>query len=72
VKGFLHTEKHVSVRLRTTFGRSKDNIGRVGSVTKLQAAKSEEFFDFRQWQNFFYFIKVPEQFWRAFRLVSSW
>jgi len=22
--GFLHTEKHVSVRFRTAFGRSKD------------------------------------------------
>jgi hypothetical protein len=68
MKGFLHTETHVSVRLHTAFGRSKDNIGGVGSVT----AKSEESFDFQQWQNLVYFIGGQEQFWRAFRLASSW
>jgi len=72
MKGFLHTETHVSVRLRNAFGRSKDNIDGVGPVTKLQATKSEESFDFRQRQKSFYFIKSPEQFWRAFRIVSSW
>jgi hypothetical protein len=57
MKGFLHTETHVSVRLRTEFGRNKDNISVVGPVTKLQAAKSEESFDFRQRQKNFLFYK---------------
>jgi hypothetical protein len=57
MKVFLHPETHVSVRLRTAFGRSKVNIGGVGPVTKLQATKSEESFDFRQRQNIFPFYK---------------
>lgn len=55
MKGNLRTDTHLSVRLRTAFGRSKDNdnIGGVSPVTKLQAAKSEDSFNFRQRQNFF-------------------
>ena len=72
MKEFLHTETHVSVRLRNAFGRINDNIDGVDPVSKLQATKSEESFDFRQRQKNFSFIKCPEQFWRAFRIVSSW
>lgn len=39
MKEFLHTETHVSVRLRNAFGRNKDNIDGVGPVTKLLATK---------------------------------
>jgi hypothetical protein len=55
--GFLHTEMDVPVKLHIAFGSSKDNVGGVGPVTKLQAAKTEKYLDFRQEQNVFLFRK---------------
>jgi hypothetical protein len=44
--GFLHTETDVPVKIHIAFGSSKDSVGGVDPMTKLQAAKTEKSFDF--------------------------